>query len=212
MDLFQKKLSDVIGSGFPSWIFLGAILMIGSFVSSPLFAQEAGGAAEQPAGQANGTQQKPDATKGFWSLSDQDRLRDELPTQPTSFEIEKIRTEVDRAFNNFFRMWAEEQYFELYKLGKQQAREYLTTEQFATRMVQLDWVPVGLVQAPPFEISFRYRTLIYVDAGIKFSHKTKGALTFEKRQTFLLLWENGQWRFDLLQMLRSPFYTPNQQG
>ncbi len=206
MDLFQKKLGDLMGSGFKSWIFLVAMMMLGGFVSAPLFAQE-------PAGDATGTEQKPEnASKGFWSLSDQDRLRDELPTQPTSFEIEKIRAKVDQAFNNFFRMWAEEQYFELYKLGKQQAREYLTPEQFAVRMVQLDWVPVGLVQKPPFEISFRYRTLIYVDAGIKFSHKTKGGLAFEKRQTFLLLWEKGQWRFDLLQMLRSPFYTPNQQG
>ncbi|MBF0276863.1 MAG: hypothetical protein HQM13_03695 [SAR324 cluster bacterium] len=212
MDLHQKKFSDLTAIRLGSGICLFIVICLILSCSAPfLFAQQAGAAAGAQ-GAANGEPEKESSPKGFWSLSDQELLRDELPTRPTPYEIEKIQNQVDQAFKNFLRLWAEEQYFELYKLGKQQSREYLSTEQFAVRMVQLDWVPEGLVEDQPFEISFRYRTFIYVDAGIKFRHKTKGELTFEKRQTFLLLWENGQWHFDLLQMLRSPFYTPLQPG
>ena len=58
------------------------------------------------------------------------------------------------------------------------------------------------------EISYRYRTLLYVNATIVFRHKSNFDLQFTKQQSFLLLKEGGKWRFDLLQMIRSPFYSP----
>lgn len=144
----------------------------------------------------------------FGQLSDEDRLRDEFPARPTPFERTRIRETVDLAFEQFLQLWAEERYFELYEWGKKQSQDFLSAEEFATRMVKLDWVPNGMVEDEPFQVSFRFRTFIYVDASINFRHKTNTALKFKKRQTFLLLWEKGRWRFDLLQMLRSPFYTP----
>ena len=75
-------------------------------------------------------------------------------------------------------------------------------------MVELDWVPVGLLPEIIPEVNYRYRTLLYVDVAILFRHKSFMDLQFSKQQSFLLLKEEGKWRFDLLQMIRSPFYSP----
>ncbi len=181
-------------------------------LTNPVLAQNGGNAAPAAEQEAAAEQQsEAEKGEGFWQLSDKERLRDEFPARPTPFEVDKIRETVDTAFQQFIRLWGEERYFELYEWGKKQSRDFITPEEFATRMVRLDWVPVGMIEEEPFRISFRFRTFIYVDASIKFRHKTKAALQFQKRQTFLLLWEDQRWRFDLLQMLRSPFYTPFQQ-
>ena len=87
------------------------------------------------------------------------------------------------------------------------SRNQLTIEEFATRMVELDWVPVGLLPDKNPEVNYRYRTLLYVDVAILFRHKSFMDLQFSKQQSFLLLKEEGKWRFDLLQMIRSPFYS-----
>ena len=76
-------------------------------------------------------------------------------------------------------------------------------------MVELDWVPVGLSADKAPGISFRYRTMIYMNADIIFRHKSYYDLQFNKQKSFLLLKENGSWRFDLIQMIRSPFYSPS---
>ena len=131
-----------------------------------------------------------------------------IARQPTPMELEAIRKETRVVFRNFLQLWQEERYFELYKYGKKQSTDQITVEEFATRMVELDWVPVGLTTGKEPEISYRYRTLLYVNAAIVFRHKSIFDLQFTKQQSFLLLKESGKWRFDLLQMIRSPFYTP----
>lgn len=140
--------------------------------------------------------------------TDEEILRDEFPPRPTKYEINQIRETVDLAFRQFLQLWEEERYFELYDWGRKQSRDFISPEEFATRMVKLDWLPDSNADKPPHVVSYRFRTLIYVDATIPFRHKTDKSLKFSKRQTFLLLWEDKRWRFDLLQMLRSPFYTP----
>ena len=128
--------------------------------------------------------------------------------QPTPTELEEIRKETKIVFQNFLQLWQEERYFELYEYGKKYSRNQLTSEEFATRMVELDWVPVGLLPDINSEVNYRYRTLLYVNAVILFRHKSFIDLQFSKQQSFLLLKEEGKWRFDLLQMIRSPFYSP----
>jgi len=135
-----------------------------------------------------------------------------LPTanarQPTPAELDAIRNETMVVFHDFLRLWQEERYFELYNFGKKNSRDLITIEEFATRMVELDWVPVGLLPGVIPNISYHYRTLLYEDAAIVFRHKSFFDLQFTKQQSFLLLKETGVWRFDLLQMIRSPFYSP----
>ncbi len=126
-----------------------------------------------------------------------------IARQPTPFELEAIRKETRVVFLNFLQLWQEERYFELYKYGKKHSTDQISIEEFATRMVELDWVPVGLKTG-----TYRYLTLLYVNAAIVFRHKSIFDLQFTKQQSFLLLKESGKWRFDLLQMIRSPFYIP----
>ena len=128
--------------------------------------------------------------------------------QPTPAELEEISKETKIVFQNYLQLWQEERYFELYEYGKKHSRNQLTIEDFATRMVELDWVPVGLLPDKNPEVNYRYRTLLYVNAAILFRHKSFIDLQFSKQQSFLLLNEEGKWRFDLLQMIRSPFYSP----
>lgn len=128
--------------------------------------------------------------------------------QPTPAELEAIHKETMVMFKNFLQLWQEERYFELYEYGKKHSKDQLTIEEFATRMVELDWVPVGLVSGKTPEVSYRYRTLLYVNAAIVFRHKSFIDLQFTKQQSFLLLKEAGKWSIDLLQMIRAPFYSP----
>ncbi|MBG56254.1 MAG: hypothetical protein CL935_03895 [Deltaproteobacteria bacterium] len=131
-----------------------------------------------------------------------------IARQPTTAELEAIRKETKIVFQSFLQLWQEERYFELYEYGKRHSKNQLSIEEFATRMVELDWVPVGLLPEKNPEMNYRYRTLLYVDAEILFRHKSFIDLQFSKKQSFLLLKEKGKWRFDLLQMIRSPFYSP----
>ena len=131
-----------------------------------------------------------------------------IARQPTPFEMETIRKETKDVFLKYLQLWQEERYFELYKYGKKHSTDQISIEEFATRMVELDWVPVGLKTGKEPEISYRYLTLLYVNAAIVFRHKSIFDLQFTKQQSFLLLKESGKWRFDLLQMIRSPFYIP----
>ena len=128
--------------------------------------------------------------------------------EPNALEVEHLQKQVRKAFLSFIQLWQEERYFELYDLGPVQSQEQVSPEDFATRMVESDWVPTGLVDSEPLEIDFRFRTFIYVKATIAFKKKSNAQIRFKKRQTFLLLLENGKWRINLLQMIRSPFYTP----
>lgn len=132
----------------------------------------------------------------------------EAKAEPTQHEIDHMKKQVFEAFTQFLKLWREERYFELYEWGKKQSQDHITPEEFATRMVELSWVPEGLEKEPPLEISFRFRTLIYVSATVHFRHKTNSTRQLSKTQHFQLVWEEDRWRFDLLQMLRSPFYTP----
>ena len=129
--------------------------------------------------------------------------------QPTPAELESIRIETKIVFETFLQLWQEERYFEMYDYGRNQSRKQLSLEEFATRMVELDWVPIGLSSDKATGISFRYRTLIYMNADIIFRHKSYFDLQFNKQKSFLLLKEEGLWRFDLIQMIRSPFYSPS---
>jgi hypothetical protein len=127
----------------------------------------------------------------------------------TPIEMETLKEEVSAQFTQFLQLWQEERYFEMYEFGLRQSRQQLSVEEFATRMVELDWVPVMMEGEQP-EVSFRYRTLFYVSTNLQFRHKTRPELQYAKRQSFLLLQEQGGWRLDLLQMIRTPYYSPKE--
>lgn len=133
-----------------------------------------------------------------------------LAHTPTPAELHHISTQAKSSFGEFLQLWQEERYFEMYEHGKRQSRAQLTMEEYATRMVELDWVPVGLEAEIPVEIDYQFRTMLYVNATVLFQHKNYYDLRFPRKQSFLLIWEDNAWRLDLLQMIRSPYYAPIQ--
>jgi len=129
---------------------------------------------------------------------------------PTPAELNYLSEQAKSAFVEFLQLWQEERYFEMYEHGKRQSRAQLTMEEYATRMVELDWVPVGLEPKIPVEIDYQFRTMLYVNVTVLFQHKNYYDLRFPRKQSFLLIWEDNGWRLDLLQMIRSPYYAPIQ--
>ena len=119
-----------------------------------------------------------------------------------------VKKETIFVFKNFLQLWQEERYFELYEYGSVKSLELISLEEFATRMVELDWVPSSSESLKEPIVSFRYKTLLYIITDIVFQHKNYFDLKFTKQQSFLLIKEKDKWSFDLIQMIRSPFYSP----
>ncbi len=93
-----------------------------------------------------------------------------LPVQArtlTPIELETILTQARAQFTNFLQLWQEERYFEMYEFGVRQSKQQLSVEEFATRMVELDWVPVNVDQEP-LQVDFRFRTMVYVTTVLEF--------------------------------------------
>ena len=126
----------------------------------------------------------------------------------TPTELDSVKKETIFVFKNFLQLWQEERYFELYEYGSVKSLELISLEEFATRMVELDWVPSSSESLKEPIVSFRYKTLLYIITDIVFQHKNYFDLKFTKQQSFLLIKEKDKWSFDLIQMIRSPFYSP----
>jgi hypothetical protein len=124
---------------------------------------------------------------------------------PNLEEQRVIEDEAVRAFRRMITLWREELYFELYDSGWQASKARLGTEEFARRMVELAWVPEGEMDAKFLKTDFRHRTAVYVNARFLFQNKFNPSQRFSKDDSLLLLKEDGQWRVDLVQLIRSPY-------
>ena len=72
-------------------------------------------------------------------------------------------------------------------------------------MVKLDWLPAGEINPRYLKPEFRFRTMVYIQARIPYKNKFNAGDPFAKDQTVQLLLEDGQWRIDLIQLIRSPY-------
>ena len=125
--------------------------------------------------------------------------------EPNAFEKREIEAAALEAFRTIVTLWREELYFELYDLGSDSTRARVSKEEFAGRMVRLNWVPEGELNPEFLKAKFRFRTMVYVAARIRYRDKFNPESEFFKEQTFLLLKERGQWRIDLIKLVRAPF-------
>jgi hypothetical protein len=96
-------------------------------------------------------------------------------------------------------------YFELYDHGMAASKARITREEFAQRMVELSWVPEGELSPRHLKAQYRFRTVVYVSARIPYRHKFNPDNRFSREQTLLLLQEDGQWKVDLIALVRAPF-------
>ncbi len=128
-----------------------------------------------------------------------------LRAEANAFEKQNVEADAVRAFRAIMTLWQEELYFELYDHGNEATKARITKEEFADRMVRLSWVPQGKLNPEFLKPRFRFRTMVYITARVRYRHKFKPEAGFFKNQTFLLLQEEGRWRIDLIQIIRAPF-------
>ncbi len=122
-----------------------------------------------------------------------------------AFEQRKIAAQAQEAFIHIINLWREEVYFELYDSGMETSKARISREEFARRMVQLDWIPQGDLNPKFLKAEYRFRTVVYVSARITYRNKFDAAAPFARDQTMLMLEENGAWHIDLIQLIRSPY-------
>lgn len=125
--------------------------------------------------------------------------------EPNAFEQRAIEARALEGFRTILGLWKEELYFELYDMGIETSKLRLSREEFAQRMVELSWVPVGEPNPKFLKTAFRFRTMVYLSVRLRFAHKFNPETRFSKDHTFLLVWESGTWRIDLIRLIRSPF-------
>ncbi len=125
--------------------------------------------------------------------------------EPNSFEQRAIEARALEGFRRILELWKQELYFELYDHGSETSQERISREDFAQRMVELSWVPVGEMNPKFLKSAFRFRTMVYLSARITFGDKFNPQSVFSKDHTFLLLEEAGIWRIDLIRLIRAPF-------
>ena len=128
-----------------------------------------------------------------------------LRAEPNTFEQRKIEAQALESFKRIVQLWQEEVYFELYDHGMAASKARISRADFAQRMVELSWVPEGDLNPTHLKAQFRFRTVVYVTARVPYRHKFNPDNRFSKEQTLLLLQEDGQWKVDLIALIRSPY-------
>lgn len=134
-------------------------------------------------------------------LAGQARAQGELDP----FEKRQIEEEVLLAFGRIITLWQEELYFELYEEGWADSRARVSMEEFAQRMVELPWVPRGQLDTKFLRAELRHRTMVYIHARVRYQNRFNPEDSFEKDRSALMLKEDGRWRVDLVQLIRSPY-------
>lgn len=125
--------------------------------------------------------------------------------EPNYFEKRNIELQALEAFKEIISRWREEVYFELYDSGMEESQGRITREEFAQRMVELSWVPLGELNPKFLKLRYHFRTMVYVTARVPYRHKFDLERTFSKDQTMVMVWEKGAWRVDLIELIRSPY-------
>lgn len=125
--------------------------------------------------------------------------------EPNRYEQRALEEDALRAFRQALTLWREELYFELYELGWDASKQRLPMEEFAQRMVELSWVPQGDPDPKFLKTDFRHRTMVYVYSRLLFQNKFVPDQRFSKDYSALMIKENGRWRVDLVQLVRSPY-------
>ncbi len=125
---------------------------------------------------------------------------------PHAFERQKIEAQALASFQAVVRLWAEEDYFALYERGLSKSRNALEREEFVRRMVRLKHVPQWPLNPAQIRTKLHFRGVVYVTATVVYRTKQAQQKPVLRRQTFLLMREDAQWRIDLLRVVRGIFY------
>ncbi len=127
-----------------------------------------------------------------------------LLAEPNPYEKLIIEKQVRSSFRVLMDTWKEELYFDLYDLGQHYSKKDLTLEEFAQRMVDLQWKP-SLTPEKIIKLELLYRTFATVYCILQFEHKVNPTRTLKKEIMFPAILEDKVWKFDLSQLIRSPY-------
>ena len=123
---------------------------------------------------------------------------------PNKYEIKVIKEKIETSFSNLFQMWKEELYFEMYDHGQKKSRTIIAKPEFAQRMVELKWKPT-LKPIKIENIDIIYRNFAAIKCLIEFENKINRTQIVVKEIIFPAILEDINWKFDLIQLIRSPF-------
>ena len=123
---------------------------------------------------------------------------------PNKYELNVIKENIEISFVSLFQMWKEELYFEMYDHGQKKSKTIIGKAEFAQRMVELKWKPtLKPIQIQNIEII--YRNFAAIKCLIEFENKINETQTVKKQIIFPTILENINWKFDLIQLIRSPY-------
>lgn len=123
---------------------------------------------------------------------------------PNKYELAIIEDNIRTSFNTLMQIWKEELYFEMYDFGQKQTRVTLQKGEFVQRMVDLKWKP-AIKEEKLKKVHIIYRNFAAVHAVILFQNKTNPTYTIEKIVIFPVILEKNGWKYDLTQIIRSPY-------
>lgn len=124
---------------------------------------------------------------------------------PNPYEIQILHTKINAAFHLLMETWKEELYFDIYDLGTQKSKTKLSKEVFAQRMVDLKWKPT-ITKEEIVKIDIYYLNFAGIHSEIEFESKVNPLRVIKKGIVFPTFFENNGWKFDLMQLIRTPFF------
>jgi len=124
---------------------------------------------------------------------------------PNPYEVRILHTKINGAFHLLMETWKEELYFDIYDLGTQESKTKLSREAFAQRMVDLKWKPT-ITKEEIIKIDIYYLNFASVHSKIYFESKVNPLRIIKKEIVFPTFFENNGWKFDLMLLIRTPFF------
>lgn len=122
--------------------------------------------------------------------------------KPPSADIDETKRLSERDFDNIIYHWKEERYDELYGFGTLSSHVRISKEGFIREMKQKKFKLMCCGDAArEIEVIYKSPTVVYVKAKMGYKSTTKEVFHHE---TFRLVFEEGKWKTDIAQILRSP--------
>lgn len=122
--------------------------------------------------------------------------------KPPSADIDETKRLSKRDFDTIIYHWKEERYEELYEYGTLSSHVRISKEGFIREMKQKKFKLMCCGDAArEIEVIYKSPTVVYVKAKMGYKSTTKEVFHHE---TFRLVFEEGKWRTDIMQILKLP--------
>jgi len=123
--------------------------------------------------------------------------------KPPADNIDETKRLSERDFDSIINLWKDEKYDELYGYGTLSSHVRISKEGFVKEMTQKKFKLLCCGDAArEIEVIYKSPTVVYVKARMGYkNHINKEAF---RHETFKLVFEEGKWRTDIMQILKLP--------